>query len=72
LWTADGLPGNRRPVVFWYRQKNVAITAIRRAVNFALTAKMAKIRHFNKIWQESYVKANFFSFMKKAVLKAAR
>jgi len=71
LWTDDGLPGNRRPVRFWDRQKNVAITAIRGHVNFALTAEMAENSHFTQFWLESYVKANFFSFMKKAVLKAA-
>jgi hypothetical protein len=52
--------------------KNAAIPAIRTAVNFWVTTKTAVFRHFLKFWRLSYVKALFFSFMKKGHLKTRR
>jgi hypothetical protein len=53
-------------------QKNAAIPAIRGAVNFPVTTEMAIFSHFFKFWRLSYVKANFFNFMKKGHLKTQR
>ena len=68
----DGLPGDRRPVVFLIRQKNAAIPAIRAAVNFLVTKKISKNCQNFKFWRLSDVKANFFSFVKKGGLHARR
>ena len=65
-------PGNRRPVAFWNRQKNAAIPAIRAAVNFSVTKKFSENCENIKFWRLSDVKGNFFSFMKKGLLKSRR
>jgi hypothetical protein len=64
--------GKPAALSFWRRQKNVTIPAIRTCVNFLITAKMAEICQWCKFWRLSYVKANFFSFVKKGDLQAPR
>jgi hypothetical protein len=67
----DGLPRWREPVSFCVLiSKNQAFPAIRAPVNARITGEMAVFGHFGGFPRVFRVKAVYFTFVKKHLLKA--
>jgi hypothetical protein len=63
-----GPSGNRRLVPFLDRQKNVAIPAIRAAVNAEIMEKMAILSHFFGLSARFLCQVPLFHFREKSAL----